>query len=167
MDILVTDILNPLQKWSEVHFTAVIPTAAFKAPAKKKTGHAVVSDVSVNILGPRGLLDTVGEAITNKQGHLQHPYSLPVGIEYLNPHYFYPRGLRVNLGNLVGLRLETPEAEKFAQGLGDVFNSLAHCDYPEHTFADLLNEAYAGGLITTRLQKLEHQPSETVLIHST
>ncbi|GAW14445.1 hypothetical protein ANO14919_038480 [Xylariales sp. No.14919] len=153
LDIRVTDILNPLQKWSEVHFTAVIPAAVFKAPAKKKTGHAVVSDVSVNILGPRGLLDTVGEAITNKQGHLQHPYSLPAGIEYLNPHYFYPRGIRVNLRNLVGPRLETPEVARLAQGLGDVFNSLAHYEYSENTFADLLNEAYADGLITTRLQR--------------
>ncbi|KAI1360826.1 SNF2 family N-terminal domain-containing protein [Xylaria arbuscula] len=164
LDILVTDVLRPLQKWSEVHFTAVIPTALFKATAKKKTGCAVVSDISVNILGPRGLLDTVGEAITNKRGHLQHPYSLPVGIEYLNPHYFYPHGIRVNLRNLVGPQLETPEVARFAQGLGDVFNNLAQDEYSEHIFTGLLNQAYADGLITTRLQK--HQEAGVNLMLS-
>ncbi|KAI0200164.1 SNF2 family N-terminal domain-containing protein [Astrocystis sublimbata] len=155
LDSLTTGVLMSLQRWPEVELTAAIATTAFRPHAKKKTGASVVSGVSVNILGPKRLLDSVGDAVTNKRSHLQHPYILPAGMEYLNPHYFYPRGIRVDLRELVGLQLEPPEAIRFAQGLGDIFHSLADFEYSEEegTSVDALNASYEDGLITTVLKR--------------
>ncbi|KAI1114304.1 SNF2 family N-terminal domain-containing protein [Nemania sp. NC0429] len=154
LDLVTAAIVTPLQQWPEITLSAILESAALKASLKKRSkGNAVVLDASLNIIGPEHLIDVVGNAITRNDGHLQHPYFLPSGIQYLNPHYLYPRGHRVDLGHLIGPQLETQSVTRFAQELGNVFASLTEMDYSAKEFDALLNMAYEDELIITELKR--------------
>ncbi|KAI1125677.1 SNF2 family N-terminal domain-containing protein [Nemania abortiva] len=162
LDLVTTNVLKPLQGWPEIKLTAVIAIPAL-IHARKNSGNTIVIDTSINILGPRSLLNTVGDAITNRKGHLQHPYFLPSEIGYFNPHFFYPHGISTNLRHLIGPQIGTPEAARLAQGLGDVFDSLAKSEYSNQAFPALLKAIYAKGFITTALKSHQEEGVNFIL----
>ncbi|KAK6857174.1 hypothetical protein PG995_007361 [Apiospora arundinis] len=111
-----------------ITYAAVLDASALPKPPKKKTQHLVV-DVSVNISGPHEIIDDAGALLTKVKGFLQHPCFLKAETPYINPHYYYPGGVKTDLTHLIGPASEESETSELAQGLGDVLDSLAESDW--------------------------------------
>jgi hypothetical protein len=155
IDLVSTNILKPLQIWPEITQTVILALPILQKLSKKRMKNSIVIDASINLLGPESLLDTVGAAITNSKGHLQHPYCLPIEVKYINPHYFYYRGVRTDLRHLIGPPAGDSEAVRLAQGLGEIFDSLAQLSKSDYTYTGSLEAACAEGLIVTLLKKYD------------
>ncbi|KAI1345777.1 SNF2 family N-terminal domain-containing protein [Xylaria sp. FL0043] len=162
LDLVSTDTLKLLHDLPGMVQTVVLPLSQLTNLAKNKAKKASIVDASINLLGPRGLFENVGDAIINKNSHLQHPYFLPSDVEYINPHYFYPHNIRTDLRHLIGPVTGDSEDVRLAQGLGDIFNDLAPSPDSDLACEDLLEAARAGGLIATPLKR--HQEEGVISI---
>ncbi|KAI0098043.1 SNF2 family N-terminal domain-containing protein [Nemania sp. FL0031] len=123
LDIASSRILKSLYNLSEITYTIVLETSALKKLARTKTQSGKL-DASINILGPESLFDRVGDAITDAKGYLQHPFFLPMGMEYFNPHWIYPRDVRTDLRHFIGPVSANPKDTSLALGLVDIFHGL-------------------------------------------
>ncbi|KAJ8129489.1 hypothetical protein O1611_g4142 [Lasiodiplodia mahajangana] len=123
LDIASSRVLKSLYHSSEIIYTLILETPALKKLARSKTKFGKI-DASINILGPESLFDRVGDIITDAKGYLQHPFFLPLGIEYFNPHWIYPLDVRIDLRHLIGPVSANPGDMKLALGLVDIFQSL-------------------------------------------
>ncbi|KAI8716614.1 hypothetical protein NCS52_00955600 [Fusarium sp. LHS14.1] len=89
-------------KFKRVSFMAVIATEWLGAKRRKPNGKPSPIGVTVNVCGPRHLIDKVGQAMTNVDVVLQHPVFLDSETCYMNPHYFYPERKKTDLRHLIG-----------------------------------------------------------------
>ncbi|KAK8024371.1 SNF2 family N-terminal domain-containing protein [Apiospora rasikravindrae] len=127
LDIVTTEILNSLHGRPQITHKAVLDASALPKLHKKKPQHVVV-DISINMSGPSDKIDVVGDALTKDNGFLQHPCYLPAGTPYVNPHYYYPSGIRTDLAHLIGPPTDDTESSELSQGLESVMNNLAESD---------------------------------------
>ncbi|KAK8102537.1 DNA repair protein RAD5B, partial [Apiospora sp. TS-2023a] len=159
LDVVTADILKSLCQRPQIVHTAVLDASALPKHSNKKKPQYIVVDISINLSGPKDMIDDVGTAVTNASGFLQHPCFLPVAMPYINPHYFYPSDARTDLAHLVGPPTEDTGASELAQGLGDVLNCLDESDWSS-SLASTLSEAE--GKITTALKS--HQKEGVISI---
>ncbi|KAK8037229.1 hypothetical protein PG991_000575 [Apiospora marii] len=129
LDIVTAELLKSLCQRPQITHTAVLDASALPKLPKKNIPQHVVIDISINLSGPIHMIDDVGAALTKASGFLQHPYFLPAATPYVNPHYFYPGGMRTDLTHLIGPPMEETEDSDLAQGLGDVLDSLADSEW--------------------------------------
>lgn len=127
LDIASSRILDSLYELSEITHTVIIETLALKKLACTKTQSGKM-DASINILGPESLFQSVGDAITKAKGYLQHPFFLPIGTRYVNPHWVYPHDVRADLKHLIGPVSANYEDTRLALGLADIFQSLGRSE---------------------------------------
>ncbi|KAI0878365.1 SNF2 family N-terminal domain-containing protein [Hypoxylon argillaceum] len=127
LDIASSRILDSLYELSEITHTVIIETLALKKLACTKTQSGKM-DASINILGPESLFQSVGDAITKAKGYLQHPFFLPIGTRYVNPHWVYPHDVRADLRHLIRPVSANYEDTRLALGLADIFQSLGRSE---------------------------------------
>lgn len=96
-----------------IRFEAVISTGTFskrgKDSAKQQTS---TFSLSINIYGPESASSSIGKKLSTASLFLQHPYSLPTGIRYDNPHYYKPSGKNVNMNDFIGDDIESMSSRK-------------------------------------------------------
>lgn len=107
---------------------AVIMSSDDLNTLKKRTRKSLIFEVSVNILGPAADADQVADTLLQHRCFLQHPVFLSPGTKYINPQYFYSKGTRDDLRELIGPASRS-EAEALSRrlqdGLENVLSSLA------------------------------------------
>ncbi|KAF4331833.1 promoter binding RUSH-1alpha [Fusarium beomiforme] len=92
------------ERTRSVSFAAVIRVDKFHGK-RRKSGKGSAVEASVNIYGPRSLMDEVDGALSeigSYRSYLQHPTFLEPDILYINPQFFYPSSLKTDLRHLVG-----------------------------------------------------------------
>ncbi|PTD02170.1 hypothetical protein HYE67_000295 [Fusarium culmorum] len=62
----------------------------------------MIVKATVNVYGPKYLMDEVDQALSNIPSSLQHPIFLEPGVPYINPQFFYPSAEKTDLRYLVG-----------------------------------------------------------------
>ncbi|KAK7946883.1 uncharacterized protein PG986_011204 [Apiospora aurea] len=127
LDLITTGILKSFLEWPQITHTAVLDASTLPKRLKGKDQHVVV-DISINLSGPSYMIDDVGTALTRANGFLQHPCFLSAAIPHINPHYYYPKGVKTDLTHLIGPLMNDTETSELAQGLGTVLDSLAESD---------------------------------------
>ncbi|KAI0451852.1 SNF2 family N-terminal domain-containing protein [Xylaria acuta] len=163
LDLVSTNTLKLLHELPGMTQTVILALHKLTKLAKNKVRKPTIVDASINLLGPRNLFEKMGDAITNANGHLQHPYYLTPDVEYINPHYFYPHNIRTDLRHLIGPVAEDSKDMRLAQGLGEIFNDLPPSRDSDLSCIDLLEEAHAEGLIVTPLKKHQEQGVKSIL----
>ncbi|KAJ4195322.1 hypothetical protein NW759_016469 [Fusarium solani] len=110
------------EKTKDVSFTAVVGVEFFHARRGKSNRKPSPVEITVNVYGPRNLMDEVGQAMADVNVVLQHPVFLDPETSYMNPHYLYPRK-RTDLRHLIG---PVPKESKSAvsQAIDDALDSL-------------------------------------------
>ncbi|KAL2678983.1 hypothetical protein Neosp_009737 [[Neocosmospora] mangrovei] len=109
-------------KFKRVSFMAVIATESLGAKRRKPNSKPSPIGVTVNVYGPKRLIDKVGQAMTNVDVVLQHPVFLDSETCYMNPHYFYPKRKKTDLRHLIGpLYKESKSA--VSQAIDDALDS--------------------------------------------
>ncbi|EEU43728.1 uncharacterized protein NECHADRAFT_106263 [Fusarium vanettenii 77-13-4] len=89
-------------KFKRVSFMAVIAIESLGAKRGKPNRKPSPIGVTVNVYGPRRLINKVGQAMTNVDVVLQHPVFVDSETCYMNPHYFYPERKKTDLRHLIG-----------------------------------------------------------------
>jgi SWI/SNF-related matrix-associated actin-dependent regulator of chromatin subfamily A3 len=124
LDLITTGYLRSLQSFSDVVYVAIISLSDLNGIRGRSIAKKTVVDISVNILGPVGLVDEVGDTLEVASAFLQHPVFLEAGVEYLNPQYFYPNNNRVDLREFIGPARQDYKALCISQGIEDALFSL-------------------------------------------
>lgn len=92
------------KKVPQLFFSAVISVnnlSEKRSKSKKTTVQA-----TINIYGPKHLMDEADQAFFEISSYLQHPVFLEPDIPYINPQFFYPSAEKTDLRHLVGPRFE-------------------------------------------------------------
>ncbi|KAI0440376.1 SNF2 family N-terminal domain-containing protein [Xylaria telfairii] len=153
LDLVSIKTLRLLHELPGITQTVILPLHKLKRLPKKTAQKPTVVDVSINILGPKILLDNVGDAMTNGNIHLQHPYFLPLDVEYISPHYLYLHNIKTDLRHLIGPETGGSENTRIAQGLEEIFADLAPSQSSDPSCTELLEATLVEGLIITPLKK--------------
>ncbi|KAI0854499.1 SNF2 family N-terminal domain-containing protein [Xylaria cubensis] len=164
LDLVSTNTLKLLHRLPGITQTVVLALDKLRKAAEHKTQKPPILDASINILGPRSLLENVGDAIANGNSHLQHPYYLATDIDYINPHYFYPHNIRTNLRHLIGPVTGDSEHMRLAHGLREIFDDLTPSPNSDFSCTDMIGAAHATGLIATPLKQHQKEGVKYILI---
>ncbi|KAM5376245.1 hypothetical protein ACJZ2D_005616 [Fusarium nematophilum] len=89
------------EKTKDVLFRAVVGVEFFHAGRGKSNRKPSPVEVTVNVYGPRNLMDEVGLAMGDVNVVLQHPVFLDPETPYMNPHYLYLQEI-TDLRHLIG-----------------------------------------------------------------
>ncbi|UZP37041.1 hypothetical protein NXS19_004857 [Fusarium pseudograminearum] len=92
-----------------VSFAAIISVNALGGRRTKNP--KIPIKATVNIYGPKSLMDEVDQALSVIPLYLQHPDFLETGITYINPQFFYPGPEKTDLRHLVGGASENVTSE--------------------------------------------------------
>ncbi|KAJ3544861.1 hypothetical protein NM208_g2822 [Fusarium decemcellulare] len=114
-------------KTKEVSFTVVIEAGAFHAKRGNSSRKSPPVEATVNICGPRSLMDEVGRILSEINVCLQHPVFLESTMQYMNPHYLYALHQTTDLRHLIGPILKKSKPN-VSRAIEDVFESLGHWD---------------------------------------
>ncbi|KAI6753523.1 hypothetical protein HG531_005692 [Fusarium graminearum] len=87
-------------KVQQVSFAAVIGVNALDR--KRRNSAKMIVKATVNVYGPKYLMDEVDQALSHIPSSLQHPVFLEPGVPYINPQFFYPSAEKTDLRYLVG-----------------------------------------------------------------
>lgn len=87
-------------KVQQVSFAAVIGVIALDR--KRRNSAKMIVKATVNVYGPKYLMDEVDQALSHIPSSLQHPVFLEPGVPYINPQFFYPSAEKTDLRYLVG-----------------------------------------------------------------
>lgn len=124
LDLVTTAYLHSLRQFSDLSFTAILPSSWLSNIPRKATRKKTIIDITVNVMGPGDLADNVGEVLATASGYFQHPVFLEAGISYVNPHYFYPRNQKSDLRHLIGPAKMDSRATRVSGGIENVLESL-------------------------------------------
>ena len=82
--------LSDISDLNTIRFEALLPSDVNGQAGKqwKKKGDTVGITISVNIYGARSLGQGIGKRLSAIKIFLQHPFSLPMGMKYDNPHFY-------------------------------------------------------------------------------
>ncbi|KAI1736488.1 SNF2 family N-terminal domain-containing protein [Xylaria scruposa] len=164
LDLVSTNTLKLLHGLPGITQTIILIVEQLRKVAKRKTQKPLIVDASINLQGPRTLLENVGDVITNGNKHLQHPYYLATDIEYINPHYFYPHNVKTDLRHLIGPVTGDSEHVRLAHGLKEIFDDLTPSPDLDVSCTNLIGAAHAMGLIVTPLKKHQEEGVDSILI---
>ncbi|KAI0022442.1 SNF2 family N-terminal domain-containing protein [Xylariomycetidae sp. FL0641] len=173
----------PILPWTRYHELKVFPEGISFVLKHHKDGEAlgvldlvstrilralrglphVMTHASVNLYGPEEMLNRIGDAITQENGYLQHPNLLSEDLKYINPHYFYSKGVRIDLRHLVGPPTGTPEASILSRGLEDALKGLSTASQPTTRYSGVVQLACEEGEITTPLKSHQVQGVGSIL----
>ncbi|KAH7165443.1 SNF2 family N-terminal domain-containing protein [Dactylonectria macrodidyma] len=123
LDAITASYLQAVKRFQDTSLTAVIHSASMDKIPGKRTKKATIIDATINILGPGGLAEAVGDALADTSAYLQHPLFLEEGVQYLNPHYFYFDGRMTDLRHLIGPRQEDSRCSRISQGIESALES--------------------------------------------
>ncbi|KAK3369585.1 SNF2 family N-terminal domain-containing protein, partial [Lasiosphaeria ovina] len=123
-DLVTTHHLQSLKGMLGVRFAAVVQSSTLSSHINKKKPSKAIIDISVNIYGPARLIDQVGLKLEAVSAFLQHPVYLETGLEYVNPHFFYPDSERYEVRGLVGPPSLDSRALGISNGIENALSSL-------------------------------------------
>ncbi|KAF9772452.1 hypothetical protein IL306_009837 [Fusarium sp. DS 682] len=101
------------ERVKHVSFAAVLRVDRLRGK-RGKNGKGSAAEASVNIYGPRNLMDEVDKTLSETGSYrscLQHPTFLESDILYINPQFFYPSSQKTGLRHLVGSTGEESDAK--------------------------------------------------------
>ncbi|EKJ70216.1 hypothetical protein FPSE_09590 [Fusarium pseudograminearum CS3096] len=110
-------------KVRQVSFTVVIGVNALDGK-RRKPAKTIVKG-TVNVYGPKYLMDEVDQALSHIPAYLQHPVFLETDILYINPQFFYPSTEKTDLRHLVGPACEdtTSQLSRTVDGVMDCLDN--------------------------------------------
>jgi hypothetical protein len=90
LDSHITKALGHLSNIKPIRFEALLSSDVNRQPRKqrRKGGDTLVITISVNIYGSRNLGQSIGKRLSATRTFLQHPFFLPAGMKYDNPHFY-------------------------------------------------------------------------------
>lgn len=150
LDLVTSNYINLLSSLRGLSFAVILSSDDLNT-LKKKT-KSLICEVSVNILGTAADADQVGDILLQNRCFLQHPVFLSTGTKYINPQYFYPKGTRDDLRELIG-PASSSEAKalstRLQDGLEDVLSSLAE----QEQHVDSVQVPLTNNMLRTKLKR--------------
>lgn len=115
------------KKVPQISFSALISVNVLSGKRTKSKKSRI--QATINVYGPRYLMDEVDQALSQISSYLQHPVFLEPGVPYVNPQFFYPSAEKTDLRHLVG-----PRFEDATSGTSRVVDEAMECldDWSEH-----------------------------------
>ncbi|KAK3995722.1 SNF2 family N-terminal domain-containing protein [Cladorrhinum sp. PSN332] len=136
LDLITTRYLNALQSLNTVTSMAVVSSSNLSKIPTKTTRKKTIIDITVNILGPDHLAETVGNLLSAVACCLQHPVYLHPNMQYKNPHYFYPNGIMSDLRHCIGPAITDTDSVRVGQKIENVLESLGDLGAVESGIGD-------------------------------
>lgn len=152
IDVVTQGTLDTLTPIEGLKFEAVIASSALGPKTRKKTD---IVDASVNIMGPEILADAVGTALDSAEVNLQHPLTLPTGMRYINPQWWYATDERTDLRHLVGPRLGDSNSRRISELIEAALGSLDQPKAP-HSFDESSGLTSVSEFLRTRLKPYDY-----------
>lgn len=115
------------QKVKQVSFAAVVGIEFLHPKCGKSNQKPSPVEVTVNAYGPEGMVDEVGQAMTDVHVVLQHPVFLELETPYINPHYFYTQDQKPDLRHLIGPACKESKSA-VSEAIDDALDSANDCD---------------------------------------
>lgn len=119
LDIVTADRLQSLQKYIPVRLVAVVNPRNLSA----KQGKNATFSISINVIGPKSILDQVGDTLGHQNASLEHPYALQPGLEYINAQFSLLDGCET-MTHLVGIDESRIRAKKLSNDIEGILASL-------------------------------------------
>lgn len=123
---------------------AVVETAILRRASLAGKLKGIFS-LSINIFGPEGKGDFIGERLASASAFLQHPCFLEDGYEYYNPQFFYPDNKKTYLTYLIGLSESDMRAKRLSDEVEEVLASL---DDSSFLSSDAVDDFVLDGVVT-------------------
>ena len=124
LDLVTTRYLHSMGAFSGLLFTAVLASSSLNSILRKPSGKENIVDISVNIIGPEGVADDVGDTLADARAYLQHPFFLQTGVRYMNPQYFYLENVKTDLRHLIGPPITDSRSTRVSEGIKNLLDSL-------------------------------------------
>lgn len=120
--------LAALEALPFVRFEAAIDTGTVSKRRKVSSSKPEPLNLSINIFGPKSTADDVGRRLSKASAFLQHPKTVPVGIEYYNPQFLVFPEDDTDMKNFIGITNTPAWAQriKISDEVGDIMDSLVN-----------------------------------------
>lgn len=151
LDLVTSNYINLLSSLRGLSFAVILSSEDLNT-LQEKTKKSLICEVSVNILGTAADADQVGDILLQNRCFLQHPVFLSTGTKYINPQYFYSKGTRDDLRELIGpaSRSEAKAlSTRLQDGLEDVLSSLAG----QEQHVDSVQVPLTNSMLRTKLKR--------------
>jgi hypothetical protein len=118
--------LVALQALDFVRFEAAIDSGTVSKRRKRSKRRKEPLNLSINIFGPKSSADDVGGRLSKVSAFLQHPKTVPLGVEYYNPQFLVFPEDDTNMNDFVGITNASAWAQriKISDEVGDIMDSL-------------------------------------------
>ncbi|KAG8355649.1 hypothetical protein FVEN_g6502 [Fusarium venenatum] len=137
-------------KVRHVFFAAAIGVNALYGKRRKSSKPIV--QATVNIYGPKHLMDEVDEALSTISTSLQHPLFLEPNISYINPQFLYPGPGKTDLRHLIG-QTSKDTTSGLSQVVDGVMGCLNYCSEDQESSISLFQLIFDQYLVETELKE--------------
>ncbi|KAI1068205.1 hypothetical protein LB507_004230 [Fusarium sp. FIESC RH6] len=146
-----------IKKVPQVSFSAVVGVN-FISRKRSKTNKSTVQ-ATINVYGPRSLMDEVDRALSDISSDLQHPVFLEPGLLYINPQFFYSTAEKTDLRHLVGPPVEddTYDTTQAVEGAMEYMEDWSEDTYTSGLRRSYLQPTFDKYLLATKLKEYSHQ----------
>ncbi|KAJ4267107.1 hypothetical protein NW762_003205 [Fusarium torreyae] len=160
-------LMHAAEKVEDVSFVAVLAVEHFHPKRGKATRKRSPIEATINVYGPRHLIDDVDQVLSEVDAYLQHPVFLEPEIAYFNPQYLYPDQEKIDLRHLIGpipekAKSDTSRAIDEALECLDGWAEVSPTNFEVNKLDDIINPF----LIDTRLKdRFRPQALKTAIFH--